>query len=540
MASLRSAADAAGDAASRAAGRTVRRVLWPGALVAAAGVPQLLPIAHAEFLPGVTNPGLQQQQERQQQQLEQTQPGVQREAAPPLINAPTGGSTPDPGDDPELLIQRVEVQGARMISAERIKAVFAPLLSTAANPRPVRFSQLQAALDTASNLYRDKGFFTSRVLLPKGGYANGVLTLVAVEGFIEEVEVIGRGSEGLKRWAQYYMQPLVSTAQQPRPIRFRQLERQLLLMQGFGGVQFRSTLVKSSSFSGSKLVLEMTPQYFSGSVGLDNNVQPLLGDYEATLQLQANVLKAPQPLQLNAYGTYAFPYPNGLSSGSLAMNTPLGNHGLRLVGLGSLTSTNSIGTPVAVGGPVINLTSSGESWLGSMALRYPLLLSRNGSLGVSLAGEVQNTTNNNYLDGMLAISNPTRLRVLRLGFDGTLSTPYYASSANLQISQGLPISNAFDAATLAQTGGSLPSGSVSYTSSRLTLRHQQRLGGSNTFVTLTGSGQLTNDVLPSPEDFAYGGPFLGRAYMLCLTRFVSRAAQRAAAEVNASSGPSAS
>jgi hemolysin activation/secretion protein len=256
----------------------------------------------------------------------------------------------------------------------------------------------------------------------------------------------------------------------------------------------------------------MNPQVFSGSIGLDNNVQPLLGDAEVVAQLQTNVLDTSQPLQLNFSGNNAFPNPGGLSSGVLAFNTPLGNRGLRLVGIGSITSTNSANRPLFVGGNDVNLNTAGQSWLGSLALRYPLLLTRTGSLGVSFSGEVQNASNNTYLDGLLAISNPTRLRVVRLGVDGTLSTPFYASSLNLQISQGLPIANAFDGATLAETNGSLTVGSVSYTSARLTLRHQQRIAATNTFLTVTGSGQVSSNVLPAPEDFAYGGQFLGRAY----------------------------
>jgi hemolysin activation/secretion protein len=113
---------------------------------------------------------------------------------------------------------------------------------------------------------------------------------------------------------------------------------------------------------------------------------------------------------------------------------------------------------------------------------------------------------------LLAIANPSRLRVLRLGVEGNLSTPSYASSANLQISQGLPIAEAYDAATFAQSGNALPAGSVNYTSARLTLRHQQRLGAGSTLVTASASGQITSSMLPAPEDFSYGGPFLGRAF----------------------------
>lgn len=437
---------------------------------------------------------------------------MQRAEPKPLIEETEPSDKPI-DSDATLLIRKVEIQGARVVPTSQIEALFAPLLSTAAEPRPVRFGQLQTALTAATNLYRSRGWFISRVVLPRGAYQNGVLKVVAIEGFLEAVDVTGKGSEGLKRWAQFYLQPLLSTAAQPQPIRFSKLERQLLLMQGFGGVRFKSTLTQGSSFGGSKLVIELNPLTVSGSVGIDNNVQPLLGDYQVSAQLQTNVLTAPQPLQINLFGGNAFPYPGGLASGAFSLATPLGNQGLRLVGIGSYTSTSSTTTPVTgVGDTPLSLSSGGQSWLGNLALRYPLLLSRRGSLGVSLAGEVQNATSNTYLDGLLALSNPSRLRVLRLGVDGTLSTPFYASSANLQISQGLPIAEAYDGATLAQSGGSLPAGSVDYTSARLTLRHQQRLGRSNTFVTATAGGQVTSSMLPAPEDFSYGGPFLGRAY----------------------------
>lgn len=462
--------------------------------------------ARAQFNPGTLNPGLQQQQELQQQQQQQL-PNVQREAQPPLIQEQPEDK-PKPADDPELLINRVQVQGARVLSAEAIAAPFQPLLG-----RTIRFSQLQEAINQASNLYREGGYFTSRVVVPQGGLKDGVLTLLAVEGYLEAVDVTGKGSDSFKRWARFYLSPLLSSAQQARPIRFSQLERQILLMQSFGGVRFNSTLARGSSFAASRLVIELDPKAWSGSISINNNVQPLLGDYQLAGQLQANILEAQQPLQLDLYGSNAFPYSGGSASGSTGFTTPLGNRGLRLVGTGSLTSTSSAPTPIPLGnGSSVALTSGGESWLANLALRYPVLLSRTSSLALSLAGEVQNATSNTYIDGTLVLSNPSRLRVVRLGVDGSLSSPYYASSANLQISQGLPIANAIDSVTLAATNGNLPYGSVSYTSARLTLRHQQRLGDSNTFFTLTGLGQLASSVLPGPEDFSYGGSFLGRAY----------------------------
>jgi len=486
------------------------RKLLPAGLLLLHGAPvaaQLEPV----LTNPVTNPGLQQQQELlQQQQLRA--PAVQRTAPKPLLQQEIPSEAPLNGNA-TVLLRQVQVQGARAIPSSTIAALFTPLLSTATRPRPVSFSELQAVLDQATNLYRSRGYFISRVTLPRGAYQNGVLQVLAIEGFLEAVEVNGKGSDGLKRWTRFYLQPLLSDATNPQPLQFKKLERQLLLMQSFGGVRFNATLAQGRRFGGSTLVITLNPQSFSGGISLDNNVQPLLGEVQLSAQLQTNVLHAPQPLQVNLFGTNAFPYPGGLASGAFSLSTPLGNRGLRLVGIGSGTSTSSTGSTVTgVGGPPITLTTGGQSWLGNLALRYPLLLSRRGSLGLSLAAEMQDAISNTYFNGQLAFANPSRLRVLRLGVDGSLTTPFYASSANLQISQGLPIFGAYDAGSLAETGGSLTLGSVSYTSARVTLRHQQRLGSGNTFVTATGSGQLTSTALPNPEDFSYGGSFLGRAY----------------------------
>lgn len=486
-------------------------LLWAaglGSTVLGFGAP-----AVAQTVVQPTNPGLQQQQEIQQR-LQQDQPGLLKKDQAPLITpSDQAPPTDKPPEDPELLIQSVDIQGARVISADRIRAVFAPLLSTGSTPKPVRFSQVQQALETATNLYRQAGYFTSRVIVPRGALKDGVLTVVAVEGYLDDVEVTGRGSDAFKRWARDYLQRLVSTAEDPKPLRFHQLERQLLLMQGFGGVRFKTTLAKGGNFASSKLVVELNPQVISGTVAVDNNVQPQLGDVQVSAQVQVNMLNvAPQPVQFDVFANNAFPYAGGLNTGLLSFATPLGTQGLRLVGAGSFTRTKSADTPLAVGGAPLIFNTAGESWFGTLALRYPLLLSRTHSLSLSFSGELQNSTNNGYLDSLLAYSNRTRLRVLRLGLDGSLSSPYYASSASLQISQGLPIANAFDQVTAAQTSGSMPDGSVTYTSARLSLRHQQRIGASNTLITLSGSGQLTNTMVPAPEDFAYGGQANGRAY----------------------------
>lgn len=455
----------------------------------------------AQVNPGVLNPGLQQRQQQLQQQQQEQLPQVEPKQPKPLIQG-----QPKPGDedrsDPQLLINRVEIKGVKVIALQKLEAPFQPLLG-----KLVRFERLQQAINEASNLYRDGGYFTSRLILPQGALKDGVLTVQAVEGFIEKVDVVGRGSASLKRWTEVFMAPVVSPGASPQPIRFARLERQLLALQSVGGMRFTSTLVQGQSFAASRLLIELNPVRLNGSLAINNNIQLQLGDYQAVGQLQGNVLDLGQPLQIDLNGSNAFPYGGGSVSGSAGLTTPLGTSGLKVSVLGAATSTESTSL---LPGLSVAVTSGGISNLGSLAFRYPLHLSRRATANLSLQADLQNSTNNLLLDGTQVQSSDTRLRVLRLGVDASRTTSFAASYAGLQLSQGLPIWNA--QVVSADPALANPTGSTSFFSARLTLLHQQRIGTGNGFLTFRGMGQLAGTPIPSPEDFSYGGPFLGRAY----------------------------
>lgn len=82
--------------------------------------------ARAQVNPGVLNSGLQQRQQelqQQQKQLRQLQPGkpkllIQQEAKP----------EGDGKRDPQTLINKVEIKGAKVIALEHLEAHFMPLL----------------------------------------------------------------------------------------------------------------------------------------------------------------------------------------------------------------------------------------------------------------------------------------------------------------------------------------------------------------------------------------------------------------------------
>ncbi len=487
-----------------------QRFLARGMVLALSGCSLALAQRDAQaqaFNPATLNPGLQQQQQLQDQQLERL-PQVEREEPKPLFSEeePTG---PAPGAaDPELLINQVRFEGNTVIPSAELAVPFTPLLG-----RPIRFAELEQAINAGSNLYRDRGYFTSRLVLPEAGLRDGVLTVIALEGYLETVEVSGKGSEAFRGWVRRYLAPVIAVPNAPRPapIRFDQLERQLLLLQAVSGVRYGATLAPGQAFAGSKLLIALDPKPLSASVSINNNLQEQLGDVQVAANVTANLLTA-QPVQVDLGGNLALPDHEASRTASGGLTTPIGNRGLKLSISGAYTKTLSKNLAPGSG---FDVESGGSSTLGSLALRYPLLITRQSSVNLSLQGDLQNSSNNAFAaisgDPLEQISGSSdRLRVIRLGLDASHSTPFAASTASFTVSQGLDGLGAEVSSQSAELAN--PLAKPVFTKAQLSLRHQQRLGSSNAFLTLTGLGQLAANPLPTPEDFSYGGPFLGRAY----------------------------
>ena len=76
----------------------------------------------------------------QQPQAPQPKPLIQHKSKP----------EGDDKRDPQPLINKVEIKGAKVIALERLEAPFKPLLG-----HTIRFQQLQKVINEASNIYRE-------------------------------------------------------------------------------------------------------------------------------------------------------------------------------------------------------------------------------------------------------------------------------------------------------------------------------------------------------------------------------------------------
>ena len=368
----------------------------------------------------------------------------------------------------------------------------------------ITFAQLQQAVVDAQNVYRSAGYITSVIYLPQQNFVdNGMVLVKVVEGFIEDVEVRG-ANDGLRAYAERMLQR-VEGGPNENIFNFSTLERQLVLMRDFGGLQYTTTLTRGTRLGGSVLLVDLKEKSLSAGLTADNNLPAQLGEVRTGAYAQY-VTPTSLPFKVNLLGNYAFPVDNGLIDGIASLSAPIGTNGLRASALWAISSTNSSDL---YDGPS-KVQTRGESNYVAFGMDYPLIARRNTQLNIGLKGTGQNSSNDIYVDNNKTTNLATnRIRAARLNVDAFTFDAATTYQLNLLVSQGF---GGLDDELEDGEFLSNPYGSNEFTTARLNLSAVHRLFDTNTSLTVKGAGQWASTGLPVPEQFTYGGPNFGRGF----------------------------
>ncbi|AVJ28946.1 ShlB-type family protein [Achromobacter spanius] len=190
---------------------------------------------------------------------------------PPVVQT----ATPEQLALQARLAQRIvprnfEVTGVRAIPFEEVSAVLAPLAG-----KEISLGELVAQVDKITQLYRDKGFPLSFALVQNQTFANGLVVVTVVEGFIANVRIDGDIGN-----AQDRLETLAAPLLAERPLSQATLERQLNLMRTVPGVRFTPSLDLPRRADGATelaLVATRQPVSLSGDIAdLGTGMQPIV------------------------------------------------------------------------------------------------------------------------------------------------------------------------------------------------------------------------------------------------------------------------
>ncbi len=399
-----------------------------------------------------------------------------------------------------ILLKDISFSGNKKFSDEKLKKFFVKLIG-----KDVTFSDLSNAALKTQSLYREKGYVTTRVIIPKQDFLSGDIKIAVIESYLEDIVVTG-GTDGTKEYIKYMTSSVLKDNLKNKIFKFDDLERQLLLIKRNGFGKLTSTLSKGSKVGTSLLTINVDPEPLNISAFSNTDLSNNLGDYVVGLK-SSYTTKTKNPLKIGTSAKYAFPVTDGLTSGVIFLEKPVAKKGLSLNSIFAYSTTKTKDLFPATSGESIN---KGTSEYLSLGISYPFILKRNTELGFDIATTIQNSHQDLYQDNVRSNNVSTdRIRAIRVGLNGRKSLKRSYNTARFLFSQGF---EGWDDTLSGDQQDSNLNSKPDFSTYKLDLSRQQYLGNGGVVLELNASGQITNSPLPTPEKFSFGGPDYGRGF----------------------------
>ncbi|MEM8639003.1 MAG: POTRA domain-containing protein [Cyanobacteria bacterium P01_G01_bin.54] len=398
-----------------------------------------------------------------------------------------------PEDAAIIFIEDVEIVGSTIFTAEELASITDWLQGY------TTLGTVKTAVDKITRLYTDRGYLTSRAIIPTQTLGQGPvkLTLEIVEGSLTHIEVVG-----LERMEESYITSRINQGID-EPLNVNDLEEQLRLLQidpNFEAVDVKLESGEALGTSILRVAVEEADPFF-GSVTIDNYSPRSVGSTRSVASLNYRNLEHPgDVLSFDYTQTFA----GGLDIWDLGYSIPLNPmNGTLDVGV-ALTYSSIITSPFDI------LEIDSESQVYEVSFRQPLKRTATEEFALSAGfthrdGQtfVFDNIGQPFSDGADA-DGVTRTSVFSFGQDYTLRDRNGAWSARSQFNIGTELINA------TQSDNS-PTADGQFVSWLGQIARVQRINDQHTLI-IQGDLQLSGNSLLSSESFTIGGAQTLRGY----------------------------
>lgn len=205
-------------------------------------------------------------------------------APPPVQNGPAIEPTPTPAPSPSpelptvpFPVQKIEVIGSTILSRQEIDAIIKPL-----EGRSVNLEELRKAAEKITEIYLDRGYITSRAIVPPQTISGGAVQIQVLEGRLARIDV-----EGTKRLHPSYIKSRLRLGA-GTPLSTAKLEDQLRLLRVdplFDNVE--ASLRAGEKEGESILIVRVTEANpFQANFSIDNYSPPSVGSERLGVNLR--------------------------------------------------------------------------------------------------------------------------------------------------------------------------------------------------------------------------------------------------------------
>ena len=173
-------------------------------------------------------------------------------------------------DEPtqKIPVQRILVSGSTIFTSEEINPIIGPL-----EGRLVTLSELRQVVDQITEIYLERGYITSRAILPPQTITAGVVEIEVIEGVLGEIKI-----EGTKRLHNSYIENRVRLGA-GKPLDTARLENQLRLLRANPLFENVEASLRASENQGESILIvrvtETNPLEISANA--DNYSPPTVG-----------------------------------------------------------------------------------------------------------------------------------------------------------------------------------------------------------------------------------------------------------------------
>ena len=387
----------------------------------------------------------------------------------------------------KFVLQKIKVKGSTVYSKRAFNK-----WQKRYRGRWVNLGLIYTLAEKITAKYRNDGYLLSRAIVVPQKIKDGVVTIQVIEGYIGNLIIRGP-VKGAKTFLKSYGKRLLHSS----PLKARDLERYLLLINDLPGVSVESVLVPSKEEPGaSELVLTLEHKDIDARVGIDNRGSKFNGPIQIRGGANSN----------SALGLYERVGVQGIITGETSElfyfngfgEIPVSSEGTKLF----LSGSFSVSEP---GSTLKQFDVEGNSNAFTFRLTHSFIRSR----GKNLNGYMGFTTRNSETELLGSNITKDRLRIINIGTSYDFVDQYGGINlASFDLAKGV---NLLDATGPGSENLSRADGRSDFTKFSGDFLRLQTLGSGWTF--LAGLGwQYAFDPLLSSEEFGLGGTQYLRSY----------------------------
>ena len=393
----------------------------------------------------------------------------------------------------QVAVRGVNVQGSTAINFEEVSALFTPFINGTHT-----VGELAAAAQKVSALYQQHGYALSFAYLPAQSFANGVVQVNVVEGYVASLTMegnFGRSEDSIRELAQ----PLLNE----KPLTTKTFQHQTQLMARLPGVQISASASLPTTTDGAvPLVIKSKHKPIAVTLGgeMRKPTPRLIGTVTLNDPLwEGSQLQAAAMLQNPDKERYAL-------IGMTQQLTPEGTQA-RV----SYSDYRSFNPPATRVPGIDDLTHQRKVDLN---ISHPWILSSSTQL-TTTAGLYAINYTREQASRVASFQQEEKVRTLYAQMAWASFAPTSTRSASVLLAHGLDSLGAYKNSDLYIQGGALypldNPAKLNFT--RLTADYNQRHRFANKVgAAFAVGGQYSSDILPTPERISFGSTRFGRGY----------------------------